>query len=76
MKTGKKVTIDDLASLIKHGFDHVDDQFKVVNHRLTNLESGQEAILLRLDNVAYRFELVDLEKRVYRLETKTGISRK
>ncbi len=41
---------------------------------LNNLEQGQEEIKLKLDNVAYRFELVELQKRVEFLEKKLGIA--
>lgn len=50
-----KVTIEDLAGMVKNGFDdmggRVDSQFKKVNASLDTLEQGQEAIKLRLDNV-------------------------
>ena len=55
------VTIDDLAVMIKDGFDGVTKD-------IDELKKGQERIELRLDNVAYRFELVALEKRVEKLE--------
>jgi len=64
---GKDVTINELAGMIKVGFDEV----KV---RLDTLERGQEDIKLRLDNVAYRFEIVALEKRVDVLEQKFGVA--
>lgn len=73
----EKVTIDDLALMIGKGFEHVD-------HRMDSLEKGQEEIIknnakdhedmaLRLDNVAYRFELVELKKRVEVLEQKAKV---
>ena len=78
----KKVTLDNLAGMIKRGFDGVDKRFESVDKRfdgiekrLANLEEGQEEIKLKLDNVAYRFELVELQKRVDRLE-KIVLSRK
>jgi hypothetical protein len=37
------------------------------------LKEGQERIELRLANVAYRFEIVDLQSRVQALEEKLGI---
>ena len=71
----KKVTLDNLAGMIKRGFDGVDKRFDGIEKRLANLEEGQEEIKLKLDNVAYRFELVELQKRVDRLE-KIVLSRK
>jgi len=73
----KKITIDNLALMVKKGFDHTDKGFKQVNKRLDNLQKenqlAHEEIKLKLDNVAYRFELEDLEKRVKRLEMKLKI---
>lgn len=64
----KKVTINDLAVMVKQGFDDATKQFDKVNQRLNSLEQGQERIELRLTNVAYRFELVELQKRVEKIE--------
>lgn len=55
--------VDKLAAATKRDFDGV-------NIRLDKLEQGQEDIKLRLDNVAYRFELHELERRVTLLEKK------
>lgn len=77
-----KVTIDDLAVMIQKGFENVDNRFKAVDdgfesieNRLTNLEQGQEKlemgqedIKLRLTEVAHRFELRELAKRVEKIE--------
>ena len=60
--------IDSLAGITKAGFEVVDKRFERVEKRLTNLEHGQEDIILRLDNVAYRFELVEVQKRLKALE--------
>lgn len=62
-KTGKKITTDDLAVMVKDGFDHMEK-------RIDGLEKGQEEIKLKLDNVAYRFEVVELQRRVALLERK------
>jgi hypothetical protein len=59
--------LDALAEITQKGFERVDK-------RLTALEDGQEQIKLRLDNVAYRFELVELQRRVDFLEKKVGVS--
>lgn len=80
-----KITIDDLAVMVKKGFDEskgeingVKDEMRdemdgmrgEMNARFDNLERGQEDIKLRLDNVAYRFELQEIERRVVLLEKK------
>ena len=69
----KNITIDDLAVAVKSGFDGVDKKFNNIDKQLKSLLSGQERIELRLNNVAYRFELVELENRVKRLEMKVGL---
>jgi hypothetical protein len=84
----KNISIDQLAQMVQRGFDetakkdemdrrfeHVDKRFDAVDKRLDKLEQGHEEIKLRLDNVAYRFELVELQRRVELLEKKTGIKK-
>jgi hypothetical protein len=64
----KKITIDDLAMMTKRGFDAVGEKigqgFETVNKNIRisseNNAREHEDIKLRLDNVAYRFELVEL----------------
>ena len=64
----KNITINELARMVKTGFDEMSGTMKAgfdkVENRLTTLENGQEEIKLRLSNVAYRFELVELEGQV------------
>ena len=81
-KRAKKITleslagsVEDLAAMTAKGFENTATKADVVrlDNRLGKLEQGQEDIKLKLDNVAYRFELVELQKRVERLEQKTGI---
>lgn len=76
----KNITINDLAGMIKRGFDGVDKKFdeNVKEHRqvfqhLDNLENGVEEVKLKLDHVAYRFEVQELDKRLKRVEIKLGI---
>jgi len=83
----KQITNEGLARMIKKGFDHNDKGFDKIEGRvgkvegrldrievrLDNLDQGQEEIKLRLDNVAYRFEVEDLKKRVKKLELKVGV---
>jgi len=59
-----ETAIDNLAIIVGKGFDHADN-------RMDSLEQGQDDIKMRLDNVAYRFELVDLQKRVEVLERRS-----
>ncbi|MGI0016951.1 MAG: hypothetical protein ACREBU_26310 [Nitrososphaera sp.] len=74
----KHVTIDDLAVMIKKGFDDVDKQVGELktdmDKQFDGVNDHLEKIELRLDNVAYRFELKELENRVIFLERKVGIA--
>ena len=64
----KDITNNELAGMVKTGFDEMGKQFEKVDKRLNALETGQEDIKLRLDNVAYRFEIVEVQKRLKALE--------
>jgi endonuclease IV len=83
-KENNKITIDDLALMTKRGFDEVGENikkgFETVNNNIRILSENNarehEEIKLRLDNVAYRFELVELQKRVEVLEKKAGLKQK
>ena len=78
MKT-KKVTIEDLAVMVQTGFSEAaqktGERFDGLEKRMDGLEQGQEEIKLKLDNVAYRFELVELQRRGEILEKKLGAKR-
>ena len=76
----KKITLENLAGMIKRGFDGVDKKFdentkqhQQIFDRLDNLEQGQEEIKLKLDEVAYRFEVRELDRRLKKVEIKLGI---
>ena len=77
IKKKKETTINDLAVMINNGFNEIKESnvrdHKEIGKRLNSLEQGQEDIKIRLDNVAYRFELVELQKRVEVLEKRNGI---
>jgi len=79
-KLKKNVTLDDLAGMVKRGFDGVDKKFdentkehKLMMAKLENLENGVEEIKLKLDQVAYRFEIQELDRRLKRVEAKLGL---
>lgn len=87
MKKSKEVRIEDLAVMINKGFNgmsgvmnkqfgEVGKQIGEINKKLDILEIGQEDIKLRLTNVAYRFEVEELERRLIILEKKAGIVRR
>jgi len=75
-----KVTIDDLARMIQKEFANQNEkfgkEFESVKKEISDLKlgyetlkQGQDDIKLRLDHVAHKFEVKDLEKRVDILET-------
>jgi len=75
----KNITIEGLARMVKKGFDEtakkgeVNVRFDKVETRLDVLEDGIEEIKLKLDQVAYRFEIEELNRRLKRVEAKLGI---
>jgi len=74
-KPKKATTIDDLAIMVAKGFEGVQEQLSPMRSDIKDLKEGQEQITLKLDNVAYRFEVVELQRRVDLLEKKVGIRR-
>ncbi len=79
----KEISLDHLAGMVAEGFENVDKSIVAtrqdihnLDKRIAILEGGQEQIRTRLDNVAYRFELIELRKRVQHLEQKAGIKYK
>jgi len=84
-KKNKKITMEDLAGMVQRGFSGLEDKMAMkadTNRIENNLKILSENntrehkdIKLRLDNVAYRFELVELQKRVEVLEKKAGMKK-
>ena len=84
-KTDKK--IENLAIMVKKGFDGVDarfdgvdtrfdgvdERFNKVEFRLRTLEKGQELILAKLDKMVFKEDFDLLVKRVKILEQAIGI---
>ena len=69
----KQITLDDLATMIADGFAENTGQHEKIFARLENLEQGQEEIKLKLDQVAYRFEVEELNRRLRLVEMKLGM---
>ena len=63
---------ESLARMIAGGFEDVMEKMATKDD-IAKLEVGQENIQLRLDGMAPHFEVVALERRVKRLEDRTGI---
>ena len=67
-ETAKKVELDG----VKAGVINLGNNLRILSENNTR---EHEEIKLRLDNVAYRFELVELQKRVETLEKRIGIKK-
>ena len=72
-KIKKNITLDDLAGMVSRGFDGVGERFDEVETGLKNLGNGVEEIKLKLDQVAYRLEVQELDRRIKRIEVKLGM---
>jgi hypothetical protein len=68
----KEMTINDLAEMVKQGFDSVDKRFDALENkhetRFQSIEHSLEDLKLRLNEVAYQFQVDDHEKRIKNLE--------
>ncbi len=53
------VTLDDLAGMIKSGFDDVDKCFEQVDKRFTGIENRLDGIDLRLDGIDERLGRIE-----------------
>ena len=71
----RNMTIDELAGIIKGEFDNVGGEIKGIKGEVREIKSemmkgfkeikdDHEKLELKMSNVAYRFELVELQKRV------------
>ncbi len=65
---------EELAKMVKRGFDETATKKEFadvqtgLNSRIDNLERGQDDILLKMDNFAYKFEVNELKKRATKTE--------
>ena len=80
----EKTTIDDLARMVKGGFDEMTGKFGEVNGHLKAVDSKLDHLDARMGRmeadlgqikgeIVYKFEFEDLEGRVKYVETKLGI---
>lgn len=80
----KNITINQLARMMQRGFDGVDEGFNKVDARFDKIEKQlknfreknsleHEDIKLGLSQVAYRFELEEIDKRLKKVGAKVGL---
>lgn len=81
MANKKETTIDELATMVQKGFVEITEKMDKGFERLDKdnklIRQDIEDVKLRLDNVAYRFEMKEMEerfeKRFKMLELKIGL---
>ena len=79
----KDITTEKLAQMIQKGFESQDKKIESVKNELKNELKKTQAVLRleledissKLNNVVYRFEFEDLEKRVIKLERKFSMAK-
>ena len=80
MKKIKKITtIEDLATLMQQEFlsihekiDHLSVDMKSIKSEIKEFRTDLENLKLRFGEVAFRFEIKELEKRLKKLELQIG----
>ena len=65
-----------LSRMSNKGFDGLENRISDIKDRLTTIERNQDDMRQKVPNMAYRFELKELEKTVRRLEKKAKIKHK
>ena len=71
----KKVTLENLAVMIKKGFDGVDIKFKEIDERFDVIDKRFDKIDKKLEYVVHRNEFEKLEMRVNFLENLLAIKK-
>lgn len=69
----KKITIEDLAGMVKRGFDKVDVRFDRVDLKFEKVEARLDRIEKKLEGVVYLREFEELKDRVEILEEALAI---
>ncbi|MBU1159939.1 hypothetical protein KKD04_02015 [Patescibacteria group bacterium] len=67
--------IDDLARMIQGEFVILNKKIESLRNEILELRSDIDDIKLRMGNMAFRFEIKDIERRLRKVEIKSGINR-
>jgi hypothetical protein len=67
------ITNEELARMIKMGFDDVHEEFCHVHSKLDNVENELKEVKGKLEGVIYRFEYNELQNRLEAVERQLGI---
>lgn len=84
----KRITVSDLARMVKSGFDfmheqfqkiderfnQIDERFNLIDRRFDAMDLEFARVNRRLDHAVYQPELDALERRVGRLEKRAGLA--
>lgn len=69
----KKISLEQVVGIIKKGFDELSREIFDMKKDISELKQGQEDILIKLDNYAYRFEVKELKHRADIIEKEIGL---
>ncbi|MFH1662282.1 MAG: hypothetical protein ABIA02_04255 [Candidatus Falkowbacteria bacterium] len=69
------ITINDLAVMIKKGFDHVDEEIKEVKQEIKEVKRSQDEIKLKFGYVAWAIDLEEVKNRLAVVEGKVGVKK-
>jgi len=67
--------IDNLARMVQEEFTILNKKIDSLHNDIAELRSDIDDIKLCIGNMAFRFEIKDIEKRLRRAEIKLGINR-
>jgi len=69
------ITINELAVMVKKGFDSVDESLLDIRQELGDVRKTNRLILTKLEDVVYRSELDQLKERVKIIEEAISLSK-
>lgn len=67
--------IDNLTAMAQREFSSLNKKMTELRNEILEMKSDLEDIKLRMGNMAFRFEIQDLERRLKRVELKVGLGR-
>jgi hypothetical protein len=66
----KKITLDDLAGMVKQGFDNVDERFDKIDGRLDKIDGRLDKVEGRLDKVDGKLDKIEKDLFVVQCDVK------
>ena len=71
----KKITIDDLAVIIKDEFDNVKSEFNKAAKERKEMKRSINEIKMKFAYTAWQIDVEDLKKRITKVEQKIGVKK-